>query len=669
MDFLNKREFRKSRKNLDLNVTDKIGGETDLRIIEAIKFETMMEAEDVMIYPDDIFGFNRTQISYPHSDDESGTQLPLINDSYNGNLTLNYASVIGRGFDSIIDFCDERLETCEPSQKSFYVSVKRHLAAIEKIAERYRKEAARTGNRELASALEQIPKKPARSYYEACVFMRLFMFTLRAARNSHLTLGRFDQYMLPYFEKDLENGVSEERLFETTELFFISLNFDTDIYQGVQQGDNGQSMVLGGFDKDGKNMFNKLSEFCMLASRELCLIDPKINLRVGKNTPDELYELGTSLTKKGLGFPQYCNDDVVVPGLIALGYDPEDALNYTVAACWEYIVPNCGADIPNVATMNFPLVVRNATVKYLEESDTFGSFLEKVKVELEDETNNIMKTADKVRFGVYPYYSMFVDGCLEKGEDLSSNPAKYNNFGCHGAGIANGADALAAIKKAIYEEKSISKEDLLKAIECNFEGYGELRNVLLNCPKMGNNDDFVDNLAGVLMDVFTSTMNNKPNSRGGIWRAGTGSAMEYILSARQCPATADGRLAFTPYASSFSPAITTKLNGPLSVIQSFTKFDMKRIINGGPLTLEIHDTVFRNPEGEKKVSELVKAFVLLGGHQLQLNAVNRERLLDAKAHPENYPNLIVRVWGWSGYFCELDSVYQDHIIKRTEFEV
>ena len=157
-----------------------------------------------------------------------------------------------------------------------------------------------------------------------------------------------------------------------------------------------------------------------------------------------------------------------------------------------------------------------------------------------------------------------------------------------------------------------------------------------------------------------------PNS---VWRAGTGSAMEYIRCARQCPATADGRNAGAPFSSSFSPAITTRLSGPLSVIQSFTKYDLTRIANGGPLTMEVHDTVFRNPEGEKKVAQLVKAFVHLGGHQLQLNSINRERLLDAQAHPENYPNLIVRVWGWSGYFCELDREYQDHIIARTEFTV
>ena len=132
-------------------------------------------------------------------------------------------------------------------------------------------------------------------------------------------------------------------------------------------------------------------------------------------------------------------------------------------------------------------------------------------------------------------------------------------------------------------------------------------------------------------------------------------------------ATADGRCAFTPYSSSFSPAITSHTAGPLSVIQSFTKFDLKRIVNGGPLTIEIHDTTFRIHDGVEKVAQLVKNFILLGGHQLQLNSINREKLLDAQKHPGKYPNLIVRVWGWSGYFNELDLRYQNHIIKRTEY--
>ncbi len=163
-------------------------------------------------------------------------------------------------------------------------------------------------------------------------------------------------------------------------------------------------------------------------------------------------------------------------------------------------------------------------------------------------------------------------------------------------------------------------------------------------------------------------LNGCSNSRGGIWRAGTGSTHEYIYSAERCSATADGKNVGKPYGSSFSPAITTKLKGSLSVIQSFTKTDLKQIINGDPLTMELHDTVFRNEEVEQKVADLVRLFIDRGGHQLQLNSVNRERLLEAQKHPELYKNLIVRVWGWSRFFCELEKKFQDHIIARTEFE-
>ena len=326
--------------------------------------------------------------------------------------------------------------------------------------------------------------------------------------------------------------------------------------------------------------------------------------------------------------------------------------------------------------MNFPLVVGDEIRRSLCEVASFDELMERVKLAVAAECDALRKKfyaapkPENERVTVN-LLSLFVDGCIEKGLDISQGAAKYNNYGSHGAGIANAADALAAVRTVIFEEQSVSRETLLAALEADFVGYGELQNKLLSCPKMGNNDDSVDELASVLMDAFTENLNGKPNGGfpGAVWRAGTGSAMEYIKSARKCPATADGRNAGAPFSSSFSPAITTRLSGPLSVIQSFTKYDLKKIANGGPLTMEIHDTVFRNEEGEKKVAQLVKAFILLGGHQLQLNSINRDRLLDAKAHPENYPNLIVRVWGWSGYFCELDPEYQDHIIARTEFSV
>jgi formate C-acetyltransferase len=480
--------------------------------------------------------------------------------------------------------------------------------------------------------------------------------------------------MLSYYMDDIARGVSREELLELTELFFLSLNVDTDIYFGLQQGDNGQSIVLGGYDKHGNDMFNDLSRVCMDASLELKVIDPKVNLRVSKKTPDSLYEYGTKLTKQGLGFPQYCNDDIIVPYMMSLGYDEDDAYNYSVAACWEVISPDNGMDVPNKKTFDFPLVVNTAVHKHLCNSSTFEEFMANVKVEFKAEAQHIVDMFDirlhpeQVR-NYCQYLSLFVDGCIEKGADISSYVAKYNNFGCHGLGIANGADAVAAIKKLVYEDKTVKAEELVKALEDDFVGHEELRNALCACPKMGNNDNYVDDIASELMEYFVGAISGVPNGCGGIWRAGTGSAMGYVLHAREVGATADGRHAYDYYSSSFSPAITTQLNGPLSVIQSFTKYDLGKICNGGPLTMELHDTVFRNEEGERKVAQLVKAFVHLGGHQLQLNSINRDILVDAKEHPENHKNLIVRVWGWSGYFCELDVECQNHIIRRTEFTV
>ena len=634
---------------------------------ESFRVCEMLAAECPTLYSNDIFGFHRYQKDLPCYELSCGISSPVNNP---GNITPNYRRIMDLGFDAILQDLTSKKSTANGDSILFYEAIERQLLAFYPVVESYRKLALEQNNLRLATALAHVPAQPPRSFYEACLFMHMIAYLLRCALYSHLTLGRFDQYMYSYYLADLARGVSREELLETLELYFIAMNFDTDLYHGVQKGDNGQSMVLGGFSKHGESMFNELSQLCMEASLELSLIDPKINLRCGKNTPLELYELGTKMTKQGLGFPQYCNDDIVVPGLIALGYDEEDARNYTVAACWEFIIPNCSMDIPNRGTMNFPAVVNRALHRHLSESADFDTLMDFVKKEIQAECRSVQQRHWNYQLKPSSLLSLFVDGCLEKGLDLSQGGAKYNNYGIHGVGIADATDALSAVKHLIYDTGTLEKDVLLSALNANFEGYAECRNRLLNLPyKMGNNDDATDEIAASLMQCFADTMNDMDNGHGGIWRTGTGSAMEYVLSSRNCPATANGRRAGAPFAANFSPSITARLNGPLSVIQSFTKFDLRKIINGGPLTLEIHDTVFRNAEGEKKVAQLVKTFILLGGHQLQLNSINRDVLLAAQRNPEQYPNLIVRVWGWSGYFCELDREYQNHIIRRTEFQI
>ena len=447
--------------------------------------------------------------------------------------------------------------------------------------------------------------------------------------------------------------------------FFLWLNFDTDLYHCMQTGDNGQSLVLG-----GEGSFDRFSRLCMEVSIELQLIDPKINLRVDKNTPDSIYELGTQMTRQGLGFPQYSNDDVVIPALIEMGYDPNDAADYAVAACWEFIIPGKGHDIPNLRTMSFPAAVEQAVKERLLDCGEFEELVQTTEENIRRQCDELMaRPLTRREFFCSPYFSVFFDDCIGRGLDLCQGGAKYNNLGFFSPGLSTAADSLAAIREVIYDTKEISKEVLLEALEKDFVGFAPLRNRLLSCPKMGQADERADAIGRRLLRTYGGYLTGMPNSLGGIFRAGTGSAHHYILAAKAVGATADGRQAFAPFSSSFSPSPEARCSDPLSVIRSFTGFDLEKCMNGGPLTMELSDAVFRNEDGVKKTAQLVKEFIHLGGHQLQLNCLNRKTLLEAEAHPEQHKDLIVRVWGWSGYFVELDEPYRKHILNRTAYTV
>ena len=658
LDLLCTREYRKRRIHADTDPAEASHRYGASCVEQARRFAYAMSWEkEPVFHGDDLFGFNR----YCYE---------AVSGGRFGNVIIDYATVLERGLCGILEDADARREGADEMAIDFYDSVRICYEACFKNIDMYRKAAEDFGNRRLAEALSRVPRRGARNYYEALIVIRFLSYILRINRCVHLPIGRFDLYMKPYYDRSIAEGATREELLELTELFFIAMNFDSDLYIGIQKGDNGQSLVLGGCDRDGNDVYSELSELVLTASEELCLIDPKINLRVSGSTPLSLYERGTRLTKQGLGFPQYSNDDIAIPFLTSLGYDLRDARDYGMAACWEFMVSGNSADTPNKGSMNFPRVIDNAVREDLARCESFEEFLGCVRAQLERRCDEVMASCDAHPMKKpTPLISSFISPCVERGRDVMNGGAKYNNYGLHGAGISTAADSLAAIREGIFETHAFTPSELIAALDANFEGYDELRKLLLSYPKMGNNDDRADLLGCFLMDAYSSYLNGKPNNIGGIYRAGTGSAMEYILSAQRVGASPDGRYAFTPYASSYSPSPNARLKGPLSTIRSFTKFDLSKICNGGPFTIEIHDTVFRNDEGERKVAMLVKSFIDLGGHQIQINAINRDILLDAQKNPDKYPNLIVRVWGWSGYFNELDAVYQNHIISRMEFSV
>ena len=640
----------------------------------ALLFEAMTQAEKPVIFEGEQIVATRTISRVPsYFTDAEWAELKknhyLHENGMLSNISPNFRDAIAEGLEGRKRRLTARMETADAEGRLYLESAVRSVAALQALIARYEACAREMGDDALAVVLSRIRCEGAGNFREALQLLRFIHYGLWESGCYHNTLGRFDQYMYPYFKADIASGrLTKDEAYELLLSFFLACNKDSDMYPGMQQGDNGQSLVLGGRDAAGNTLFNELSALCLEASYDLNLIDPKINLRVDKNTPLEIYKLGARLTKRGLGFPQYDNDDVVVPGLVRLGYAPEDANDYVVAACWEFIIPGKAMDIVNIGALSFAGLV-SRSVDDLGKFDSFDAYYAHIDKMVKEECRTIAAGFKNLYIAPAPLYSVFMDGTLERARDITLG-GKYNNFGIHGTGIATAADSLAAIRKYVFDEKSVSVSDLQAALDANFEGWDDLwKKLRFEAPKMGNDDDYADAMAARLLASFDEGLSGLRNERGGIYRAGTGTAMYYIFHATCLKATPDGRKAGEVIPANYSPSMYTKHKGPVSVIKSFSKGDLSRSINGGPLTIELDDTIFRNEENLEKLAMLIRSYVQLGGHQLQLNTLNKETLFDAKKHPEKHRNLIVRVWGWSGYFVELDECYQDHIINRIKFTV
>ena len=639
-------------------------------------FRTLLQKEVPVILPGERLVLTRTVSSIPDiyttaEWEEIRKKHYLHERGTLSNLSANFQHTLTVGLEARKKEILDRLKQNDvPDEGCHFLRVMlEYVALVQEFIERYAVEADREGKTEIARTLRTIKSEGASSFLQALQLLRILHFMLWESGTYHNTLGRFDQYMYSFYRNDIEKGViTNEEAYELVLEFFLTCNKDSDLYIGMQQGDNGQSMVLSGRGADGELLFNDLSRMCLEASCELALIDPKINLRVDAGTPLDIFELGSKLTRRGLGFPQYNNDDVVIPGLIRKGYSPQDARDYVVAACWEFIIPGYGADIPNIDAISFADVVSKA-IRSLDKYSGYDSFYASIEAEISRRFKDICNKHRNLYIAPAPWQSLLMNGTVERAKDITDG-GKYNNFGIHGTGIATAADSLASVRKYYFEEKSIGFSELINALDKNFDGADSLYELLRHTsPKMGQDDDYVDSIAIALLASFDKALDGARNERDGIYRAGTGTAMYYIGHSAGLEATADGRKAGEVIPANYSPSLFFKQKGPVSVIRSFTKPDLSKTINGGPLTLEFDESVFRNEESITKLAMLVKSYIDMGGHQLQLNAINREKLLDAKLHPERYRNLIVRVWGWSGYFVELDEVYQDHIIRRLDFAV
>jgi pyruvate-formate lyase len=516
------------------------------------------EAERVIIEPDERIVFTRTLPSVPpiYLQEEwahltAGRTLhelgPISNICADWSLLLSQG-LLGR---KQVAFATRLRMARDLQAVEFLDCAIEAIDAVLELTARYVRAAHDAGRDDIAEILEHVPAQPPRTFHEALQSLRLCQAVVWLSGHYHVGLGRFDQYMWPLLSADLQAGrLTVETAEELLAEFFITLNKDSDLYPGVQQGDNGQSLTLGGVTPHGESAVNELTRMVLRVTRDVAMIDPKINLRISAQTDLELLSLATELTRIGLGFPQYSNDDVVIPALVSHGYALEDARDYVVAACWEFIIPGRGMEVVNIGAVSFPAAADQAIQEGLRVGDDFEGLLERTVENVDKQVNQLGEAYSHLLLPPAPYYSVFMQGCLEQGKDLSEG-LKYNNFGIHGACSANAADALAAVKKFIFEDSSISSGELLSALEADFVGFEPMRRKLVDeGPKVGNNDAAADAVLVTLFNELAEACERYGRTpRGGILRPGTGSAMYYIWLAAGhegmrepvVAATADGR--------------------------------------------------------------------------------------------------------------------------------
>ena len=640
----------------------------------AIALGKVLQKEKPCFLPSERIAFLRTVATIPKlfTEAEMNDLKAKFSFSEQGlpfNFTPDYGSVISIGLDALRQsLCDRKVRAVQDGDSEgaeFMEAAIMSVDAVLELSDRYRVEAQLLGLKEIAETLSVVPHKGATTLLQAMQFFRILHFTLWCEGEYHNGIGRLDQLLYPYYNRDVQNGtLTYESAFELMEEFFLTFNRDSDLYIGVQQGDNGQSLVIGGCLKDGSDAWNPLSQMILEAACDLKLIDPKINFRICSNTPLERLEMGVKLTRAGLGFPQYSNDDVMIPALLDWGYSLEDARDYAVAACWELIIPGICHEFVNLDAVSIP----EALLETLDESSAtdiagfkceFGRKLRQKAVALVEHYGNL---------SVLPsaFISILCPISIVKARNITQ-AGKYHNWGIHGTGLAVASDSVSALDYAVFKKHLCSLAEFRQILRDDFRGHEDILAEVRNCaPKLGCNQDAADQTLCEIIRLWGDAWKGLKNSQGGIIRPGTASAMYYIWHSQNLGATPDGRLKGEPFPANYAPSLSVKVAGPLSVIRSFTAPDLHCVCNGGPLTIELHNSVFSDQNAEKKVALMLAEFARRGGHQLQLNSINRDTLLDAQKHPEKYRNLIVRVWGWSGYFVELDKVYQDHIIKRAE---
>lgn len=622
----------------------------------------------------------------------------------------NYEKLFNLGLQGLINEIREKMARLDQKipadyveQKDFLTASIISLEAVINFAKRYavlaKESAVRQKNatrkkilEEIAETCAWVPANPPRTFIEAIQFF-YFIHLVRYLEYSTLGIGvRIDYLFGPYYEKDLKEGkITKEETLGILQLLWIKLNelglvyspTVSSVYGGVASL---QAVTIGGTDEKGRDVTNDLTYLTMEAAKSLKIIEPSIALRVHEGTPDEVYSRATDVIKTGIGYPSLFNDEALIPLYERWGVPKNEAKQYAVSGCvyieipgknvvrrsvGYFVLPKClwwalhqgvnpktgeqhGARTPDPATFKSWEDVLEA---YAEQVKFFTS-----KIEALERINNELLA----QYAPRPFYSALLDGCIEQGKDCRR--WVYNSLLHHFSQVIGGtnvADAITAIKKVVFEDRKVTLPELITIMDKNWAGREDVRLACLNAPKFGNDDDYADEIARIVQTRGEAAM-EEVKDRFGHSHRGDGSAVSatYGLAA-DTPATPDGRFDGEPFAdSTLAPAPGRDKKGPTAVLKSCSKISTVNTFNH--LLNQKFLPKFLEDDLKPAFLSYLKTWKKLKVPHIQFNVVDRETLLKAKAQPERYSDLIVRVAGFSAYFVDLSSGLQDHIIARTE---
>jgi formate C-acetyltransferase len=558
----------------------------------------------------------------------------------------------------------------------------------------------------IAENCEIIAKEPPKTFYQALQLTYFVQLVLQIESNGHsVSLGRMDQYLFPFYQQDQITGnITEEFATELLENTWIKLMAVNKIrpWSHTRFSAGGplyQNVTIGGQMMDGTDAVNALSFLILRSVGHMKLTQPNLSVRFHRNISQEFMMECIRVIGLGFGMPSFNNDEVVVPGLLKLGVETEDAYNYSAIGCIEIAVPGkWGYRCTGMSFLNLMRVFMAALYNGLDKpsgkvfregtghfsgftsyNQLFEAWQRQIRYYAR-KTVEIDAAVDTALEENVPdiLCSAFVDNCIPRGKTIKEGGSKYDFVSGLQVGIANLGNSLAAIKKLVFEEKRITTAQLLEALETDFEGASgeKVRQMLLNlAPKYGNDLDEVDLLLKDAYMEFIKEMDKYHTTRfnrgpiGCRYYAGTSSISANVPNGAVVPATPDGRKAFMPVAEGSSPSSGTDTLGPTAVFKSVSKLPTEKIMGGVLLNQKLSPATIRNPEDRQKLISVIRTFFEdLKGWHVQYNIVSRETLLAAKKNPEAHRDLIVRVAGYSAFFTTLSPDTQDDIIDRTEHE-